>query len=157
DAAFALDIVRVHHALGDLRAGVHGAGLPQQAIDEGGLAMIDVRDDGNVAELLDIDGHRNSPWMGERLPEAAAHYTGAPPARIRRRRGISNAAARGKRPCPPGRYASRCCCWYWPSWPSMCSPTAGTAPTGASRCGSASIPSMPMTARRPRVTCRRCT
>jgi len=31
---------------------VDGAGLPQEGIDQGGLAVVDVGDDGNVANVL---------------------------------------------------------------------------------------------------------
>ncbi len=49
DAAFLLDVAGVHDALGDLLVFAEGAGLAQKLVDEGGLAMIDVGDDGDVA------------------------------------------------------------------------------------------------------------
>jgi hypothetical protein len=49
DAALALLVVGVHDALGVGAAAVEGAGLLQQAVDQGGLAMVDVGDDGDVA------------------------------------------------------------------------------------------------------------
>jgi hypothetical protein len=51
DALLALEIHRVHDALGDVLVGTKGAGLPQEAVDEGGLAVVDVSDDGDVAEV----------------------------------------------------------------------------------------------------------
>jgi hypothetical protein len=53
DAALALLVVGVHDPLGVGAAAVEGAGLPQQAVDKRGLAMVDVGDDGDIAELLD--------------------------------------------------------------------------------------------------------
>ncbi len=52
DALFAFEVHRVHHALVRLLVGAEGAGLAQQAIDERGLAMIDVGDDGDVSDLI---------------------------------------------------------------------------------------------------------
>ena len=49
DATFLFDVVRVHDALGDFLVRGEGAGLTQQAVDQRGLAMVDVRDDGDVA------------------------------------------------------------------------------------------------------------
>ena len=49
DAAFALEIGVVHHALGNLLIGAERAALPQQCVDERGLAVIDVRDDREIA------------------------------------------------------------------------------------------------------------
>ena len=55
DAALALELVRVHDALGDGLIGAEGAGLAEHGVDEGGLAVVDVGDDGDVAD----DAHRN--------------------------------------------------------------------------------------------------
>jgi len=55
DAAFLFLVVAVHHALGKHRALGQGAGLLEQLVDEGGLAMVDVGDDGDVAKIF--DGH----------------------------------------------------------------------------------------------------
>jgi hypothetical protein len=51
DAALALQVVGIHGALGDLLVLAEGAGLLQQAIDQGGLAVVDVGDDGDVAKV----------------------------------------------------------------------------------------------------------
>ena len=50
DATFLFDVVRVHDPLGDLFVRGEGAGLAQQAVDQGGLAVVDVRDDGDVSD-----------------------------------------------------------------------------------------------------------
>jgi hypothetical protein len=47
----ALEIHRVHHPVVELRADPEGAGLPQQLVDERGLAVVDVRDDRDVAQV----------------------------------------------------------------------------------------------------------
>ena len=51
DAALALQVVRVHDQLADLLVLAEHVGLLEQAIDQGGLAVVDVRDDGDVAEV----------------------------------------------------------------------------------------------------------
>ena len=55
DAALLLLVVGVHHALGQHGAFGERAGLLEQAIDERGLAVIDVGDDGDIAQFF--DGH----------------------------------------------------------------------------------------------------
>jgi hypothetical protein len=56
DAALAFDVVAVHHALGDLLVLAEGAALAQQLVHQRGLAMVDVRDDGDVADLVGHGG-----------------------------------------------------------------------------------------------------
>ena len=51
DAALALEVVRIHHPLGDPLVVAEGARLLQETVDEGRLAVVDVGDDGDVAEL----------------------------------------------------------------------------------------------------------
>jgi hypothetical protein len=51
DAALALEIVRVERALGDHLAGAERAGLLEQAVDQRGLAVVDVGDDRDVTDL----------------------------------------------------------------------------------------------------------
>ena len=51
DAALALQVVGIHGALGDLLVLAERAGLLQQAVDQRGLAMVDVRDDRDVADI----------------------------------------------------------------------------------------------------------
>ena len=52
DAALALEVLAVHHALDHGLVLAEGAGLTQQAVDQRGLAVIDVRDDRDVADVL---------------------------------------------------------------------------------------------------------
>ena len=51
DAAFLFEIVRVHDALGDPLVVAEGAGLLEQTVDQRGLAVVDVGDDGDVAQF----------------------------------------------------------------------------------------------------------
>jgi hypothetical protein len=51
DAALLFEVVAVHHAFGDLLVLAEGAALAQQLVDQRGLAMVDVGDDGDVADL----------------------------------------------------------------------------------------------------------
>ncbi len=51
DALFSLEVHRVHDPLVDLLIGPEDAGLPQHPVDERGLAVVDVGDDGEVAEV----------------------------------------------------------------------------------------------------------
>ncbi len=51
DAALALEIVGIHRALGHPLVLAERAGLLQQAVDQGGLAMVDMRDDRDIAEF----------------------------------------------------------------------------------------------------------
>ena len=52
DAAFALDIAGVHHALGHLLVFAEHAGLAQHLVDQRRLAVVNVRNDGNIADIL---------------------------------------------------------------------------------------------------------
>ena len=56
DAALALEIVGIHDPLGHLLVLAEGSGLPQQLVDQRGLAVVDVRDDGDVAQWALHDG-----------------------------------------------------------------------------------------------------
>ena len=51
DAALALELVAVHRALGDALVRAERAALVQHRVDERGLAVIDVGDDGDVAAI----------------------------------------------------------------------------------------------------------
>ena len=84
DPLLALEIHRVHHPLLDLLIGTEGAGLPQQLIDERGLAVIDVRNDGDVTNLI----HGTSP-RGERGIWRQGRAASNDPARLRRNRGFA--------------------------------------------------------------------
>ena len=51
DAALTLQVVRVHGALGHLLVLAEGARLRQQPVDQGGLAVVDVGNDGDIAQV----------------------------------------------------------------------------------------------------------
>ena len=51
DAALALQVVAVERALGHLLVVAERAGLAQQLVDQGGLAVVDMGDDRDVANL----------------------------------------------------------------------------------------------------------
>ena len=51
DAALALQLVGIHRALGDLLIGAEGAALAQQLVDQRGLAVVDMGDDGEVVKF----------------------------------------------------------------------------------------------------------
>ena len=52
DAALLLDGVVVHHAVGNLLVFAENAALLEHLVDECGLAVVNVRDDGDVAEVF---------------------------------------------------------------------------------------------------------
>ena len=56
DALLALEVAGVHGPLGELVVLVVGALLPQHRVDEGGLAVVDVGDDRDVAQ---VGAHRH--------------------------------------------------------------------------------------------------
>ena len=51
DALLALEVHRVEHALGDLLVLPKRARLPEHRVDQGGLAVVDVRDDRDVSQV----------------------------------------------------------------------------------------------------------
>ena len=51
DAALALEVVGIHGALDHALVLAVGAGLLQQPVDQRGLAVVDVGDDGDVAKI----------------------------------------------------------------------------------------------------------
>ena len=53
DAALPLQVVAVERALGHLLMLPEGAGLAEQLVDQGGLAVVDMGDDGDVADVHD--------------------------------------------------------------------------------------------------------
>ncbi len=58
DALLALQVARVHDPVDDGLVGAEGAGLAQHGVDERGLAVVDVGDDGDVAQVVARDGCR---------------------------------------------------------------------------------------------------
>jgi len=70
----------VHHPFRGRGAIAKGAGLAQELVYEGGLAMVDVRDNGDVSKLADHDGFYGRaggiPVKGQRLYRLAALKVG---------------------------------------------------------------------------------
>ncbi len=64
NATLTLDVARVHDPLADLLVGGKGAGLLQQAVDQRRLAVVDVRDDRDVANGLFIGPARKKGCAG---------------------------------------------------------------------------------------------
>jgi hypothetical protein len=56
DALLALEVHRVHDALVDVGALAEGAGLPEHGVDQRGLAVVDVGDDRDVAQVVAAGG-----------------------------------------------------------------------------------------------------
>ena len=71
--------LRVHHPLGHVLVFAKRAGLPQQLVDQRGLAVVDMGDDGDIAKLHQI---RPSNWRmrtsaaGRAGPHSRAKVTG---------------------------------------------------------------------------------
>jgi len=65
DAALTLDIAAVHHALGHGLIVAESAALTQQGIHQGGLAVVNVSDNGNVAQI--VTNHKFLPLYLKRL------------------------------------------------------------------------------------------
>ena len=51
DAALFFQVVGIHHALGDMLVRGESASLLQQLVHQGGLAVVNVGDDGDITEL----------------------------------------------------------------------------------------------------------
>ena len=62
DAALLLEIVRIHRPFFNALVVAEGAGLAEQLVDEGGLAVVDVRDDGDIAQGKG-GGHEGEPVL----------------------------------------------------------------------------------------------
>src|SRR2546423_8617874 len=80
NATLALDVVGIDDALAEPLVGGKGARLLQQAVDQRGLAVVDVRDDGDVADRA-IHG-----WLARERRQAWA-----------RGRAVSQKGAQGSR------------------------------------------------------------
>jgi len=59
DAPFFFEIVAVHRALFHALVVTEGPGLAEKLVDEGGLAMVDVRDDGDITQRGGLGAHEN--------------------------------------------------------------------------------------------------
>src|ERR1051326_3626864 len=80
DAALFLEVVRVHDTLVDLLVRADGAGLFEKRVDERGLAMVDVRDDRDVADVVAELLHARALTRGEEVNSwnAGVSPAGAP-------------------------------------------------------------------------------
>ena len=76
DAALALELVAVHRALGDALVRAERAALVQQRVDQRGLAVVDVGDDGDVApqRVGDVAAAR----VGRQLLDRRRHLLSIP-------------------------------------------------------------------------------
>ena len=52
DSPLPLQGIGVHDQLADLLVGAEDLALFQQSVDQGGFAMVDVRDDGQIADVV---------------------------------------------------------------------------------------------------------
>ena len=56
DAALALQVVGVHHAVGDLLVGTQDVALLEHLVDQGRLAVVDVGDNSNITDIFPDHG-----------------------------------------------------------------------------------------------------
>ena len=73
DAALALELVRIHDALGHFRVGLENAALPEHGVDERRLAVVHVRDDGDVP---DVRIQTNAPFAFQPLDNSCLGFRG---------------------------------------------------------------------------------
>ena len=66
DAALTFEVVGIHRALGDALVLAERARLLQEPIDQRGLAVVDMSDDGDIAKLHAIFRKRNAGHFGPR-------------------------------------------------------------------------------------------
>ena len=77
DAAFAFQLIAVERPIGDLLARI-GRGVLQQSVHERGLAVVDVSDDGDVADFHGVRrARREAPGRGARARESNRSETEA--------------------------------------------------------------------------------
>src|SRR5207237_10329317 len=75
----ALEVVGIHGTLDHALIFAEGARLLQQPVDQGGLAVVDVRDDGDVAKIHYGSRNQSAGPVGPRRGAAAAQYSHARP------------------------------------------------------------------------------
>ncbi len=74
DATFTLQIHGVHDAITHLFIFSESAGLPQHGVNQRGLAVVDMRDDGDVPDVFSFSSHSFSPQQGPlEFPPAPAN------------------------------------------------------------------------------------
>ena len=65
DAALAFEVVGIHGALDDALVVAKRARLLQQAVNQGGFAMVDVGNDGDIAQVhMSVPGIKGGPLEG---------------------------------------------------------------------------------------------
>jgi len=64
DAALAFQVVGVHDAVDVLLMGAEDAALIEHGVDESGLAMVDVSDDGDIADAGVAAFHERGSYVG---------------------------------------------------------------------------------------------
>ena len=89
DAALAFELVGIHDALGDGFIGAEGSGLAKHGVDESGLAVVDVGDDGDIADSAHRDFLISFCLSFERNVAAARLVPGQPFADVYRERSLS--------------------------------------------------------------------
>ena len=72
DALLALEVARVHDPVDDGLVRPEGAGLAEHRVDQRGLAVVDVGDDGDVAQV----GADGGPGVGRRAAVGVGHGCG---------------------------------------------------------------------------------
>ncbi len=90
DPLLALEVTTVHGPLRDMVVLAEGAGLPEHLVHEGGLAVVDVRDDGDVTEVVaGLKGHEEDCLIGRApLRKRAGHRAATAPARAEGAAGV---------------------------------------------------------------------
>jgi hypothetical protein len=73
NAALLFQVIGIHGALFDALVLAEGAGLLEQLVDEGGLAVVDVGDDGDIAKFHRGLSSQSSPARGG-YPRAPGSY-----------------------------------------------------------------------------------
>ena len=86
NAAFLFQFIGIHDPFRGRGAIAKGAGLAQELVYQGCLAMVDVRDDGDISEFADHDGFYGRagdiPVKGQRLYRSMAPRVALTPAGI---------------------------------------------------------------------------
>ena len=141
DAALALEVVRIHRAVGDDLAGTERTRLPQEPVDERRLAVIDVRDDRDVADVVTNGCRRRRKLGGRDWWCGSAHGVGrntVPAGRMQgkpRSNHEDGTRPRADFPEPPGqdlvaiRAAVRAASAEWGFGPANRAEGRGTAPS----------------------------
>ena len=60
DAALAFEVVGIHYAFDNFLIGAENAALPEHGVDQSGFAVVNVGDDGDVANICSHDVNASS-------------------------------------------------------------------------------------------------